>query len=603
MSNLPPWKATDASRKSFLEGGGEAGALMRAHDWASSPLGPPETWPEVLQVLVRLMLSSSQPMFLVWGPERVTLYNDGYAEILASKHPAMGKPFHDILAEIWDDLAPIVARAYAGESIHMDDIPLTMHRKGYPEETHFSFSYTPVRHEDGTVAGFFCPCTETTEQVLEQRRALLRDRLNEQLRTLSGTPEVMEAASRILGEHLDVDQVAYAEIDEPADRAMIARDWNNGVIPSIAGCHQLSIFGSFWDDLRRGETVAIGDLATDPRTSAPDSREAFARLSIAGSLKVPMIKNGRLVALLCVNCAAPRVWTPAEIRLVEEVAERTWAAVEWARSEAALRESEAKLAVVTAHAPVGIGLFDREGRWTFKNPILSELCGAFIPSRDPTMSAVWKAVNEAGRPVPPEDWPANRVIRGEEEAPDVYMCASNRGEIRWLRISAAPVPNSEYGVAIMEDVTAARRAEEQRALLMREVNHRAKNILSVVQSIAMSTAGAEESEFVDKFQQRVQALSANQDLLVRSEWKGVDLQRLVRAQLAHFADLLDDRITLSGPDVTVTTAASQSLGMVLHELATNAGKYGALTTPECRAEIEWGVRQDDTANSLFTMHW
>jgi CheY-like chemotaxis protein len=77
----------------------------------------------------------------------------------------------------------------------------------------------------------------------------------------------------------------------------------------------------------------------------------------------------------------------------------------------------------------------------------------------------------------------------------------------------------------------------------------------------------------------------------------------VRAQLAHFADLLDDRITLSGPDVTVTTAASQSLGMVLHELATNAGKYGALTTPEGRVEIEWGVRQDDPANSLFTMRW
>jgi two-component sensor histidine kinase/CheY-like chemotaxis protein len=183
------------------------------------------------------------------------------------------------------------------------------------------------------------------------------------------------------------------------------------------------------------------------------------------------------------------------------------------------------------------------------------------------------------------------------------MCASNRGEVRWLRISAAPVPDSEYGVAIMEDVTAARRAEEQRALLMSEVNHRAKNILSVVQSIAMSTAGAEESEFVEKFQQRVQALSANQDLLVRSEWKGVDLQRLVRAQLAHFADLLDERITLSGPDVTVTTAASQSLGMVLHELATNAGKYGALTTPEGRVEIEWGVRQDDPATSLFTMRW
>ena len=149
--------------------------LIRTFDWASSPLGHREAWPPFLVMLVDVMLVSSQPMFVVWGLERILIYNDHYAEILAAKHPAaFGQPFLDVWHEIHDDLRPIVERAYAGEPVRMDDITLIMHRKGYAEETHFSFSYTPVRGADGTVAGFFCPCIETTAQVLSERRQAFR---------------------------------------------------------------------------------------------------------------------------------------------------------------------------------------------------------------------------------------------------------------------------------------------------------------------------------------------------------------------------------------------------------------------------------------------
>jgi PAS domain S-box-containing protein len=117
------------------------------------------------------MLSSKQAMFIVWGPERTLLYNDAYAEILAAKHPqALGRDFLEVWQEIRSDLTPIVEMAYGGEPVHMDDITLIMYRKGYREETHFSFSYTPVRDETGRVAGFFCPCNEITGQVVAERR-------------------------------------------------------------------------------------------------------------------------------------------------------------------------------------------------------------------------------------------------------------------------------------------------------------------------------------------------------------------------------------------------------------------------------------------------
>jgi PAS domain S-box-containing protein len=117
------------------------------------------------------MLGSHQPMFIAWGPECTMLYNDGYAPMLGQRHPdALGKRFDEVWYDIMGDVGPIMNRAFAGEPIYMDDISFVMHRHGYPEQAHFSFSYTPVRVESGDVAGVFCTCAETTDTVLAERR-------------------------------------------------------------------------------------------------------------------------------------------------------------------------------------------------------------------------------------------------------------------------------------------------------------------------------------------------------------------------------------------------------------------------------------------------
>jgi two-component sensor histidine kinase len=133
---------------------------------------------------------------------------------------------------------------------------------------------------------------------------------------------------------------------------------------------------------------------------------------------------------------------------------------------------------------------------------------------------------------------------------------------------------------------------------MREVNHRAKNMLNVVDAIARQTATRNPEDFVERFSDRIQALSANQDLLVQNEWKGVDIEDLVRAQLALFADLIDSRIVVRGAKLCLNAASAQAVGLVLHELTTNAGKYGALSKKTGRVEIGWG-----TEGETFTMNW
>lgn len=172
----------DATPLAFLQGDGAIRAMMRTHDWSTSPLGHPTTWPATLRVVLGLMLDSKFPMFVAWGPELGFLYNDSYTEILGTKHPAsLGLRFQDIWSEIWDDLSPLIDCALEGEATYSDRLALTMRRYGYDEQTWFTYSYSPVRDETGQVVGMYCTCVEVTEQVLAEK---YRKEENERFRTL-----------------------------------------------------------------------------------------------------------------------------------------------------------------------------------------------------------------------------------------------------------------------------------------------------------------------------------------------------------------------------------------------------------------------------------
>jgi len=157
----------------MLSGGGAMGARIRSFDWAATELGVPADWPEALKTLVGVMLGSRQPMFTAWGPRRLTLYNDGYAEMMGAKHPAgLGEDFLSIWHEAHADLEPLMSQVFAGTSVYMDDLELHLDRGGQPGPSHFAFSWTPVRDADGGVVACFCACTEITAQVLvDQVRA------------------------------------------------------------------------------------------------------------------------------------------------------------------------------------------------------------------------------------------------------------------------------------------------------------------------------------------------------------------------------------------------------------------------------------------------
>ena len=154
----------------------------------------------------------------------------------------------------------------------------------------------------------------------------------------------------------------------------------------------------------------------------------------------------------------------------------------------------------------------------------------------------------------------------------------------------------------IRDITARKRTEEHVKLLMAEVNHRAKNLLAVVQAVAQQTAKfGDPSAYATRLTERIAGLAASQDLLVKTEWQGIELSDLVMAQLAHFKDLVGTRIAVEGPRVRLATASAQGIGMALHELSTNAAKYGALSNGEGRVSIRWEVTPDRPPR--FIMSW
>ncbi len=172
-----------------------------------------------------------------------------------------------------------------------------------------------------------------------------------------------------------------------------------------------------------------------------------------------------------------------------------------------------------------------------------------------------------------------------------------------IMLSPMEIDRRRLVLAMIRDITERKRAEARVQWLMREVNHRAKNILSVVQAMAHQTRAGLHQEFVSEFEERIRGLTASYDLLANNKWQNVPLAELVRVQLAPFGDVMDDRIAVHGPDFWITSAAAQTIGMALYELGTNADKYGALSTDAGRVDIVWRLERIDDDRFRFTMEW
>src|SRR5579864_7494409 len=192
---------------SFLAGGGEMGQRMRAHDWARSPLGVPQNWPQSLKTVVRVMLDSRYAMWMLWGPELTFFCNDAYLPTVGIKREwVLGARSDLVWEEIWPEIGPRIQQVLSrGEATWDEALQLFLERSGFPEETYHTFSYSPVYDDASKIAGMLCVVTEVTDRVIGERQLrALRDLATQSL-AVGSVEETCQGICRVLARYpLDV---------------------------------------------------------------------------------------------------------------------------------------------------------------------------------------------------------------------------------------------------------------------------------------------------------------------------------------------------------------------------------------------------------------
>ena len=232
-----------------------------------------------------------------------------------------------------------------------ENTPLTLARHGCLESTWWTFSYLPLRDEHGVVVGVHCVCIETTELVrlqqtlsAKQKQQAFQFELNDALRGASEPHALQAVAAQKLGEFLQASCAGYREIDEAGQHCVVRQDWTAGGFSGVVGTSRLDDFGPVMaQQLRAGRTVAVSDIEHDLRTAGEACPAAYQASGKKAFIDAPLVKEGRLAALLFVLSAAPRVWTDSEQALVEEVAERTWSSQQRLQAELDLRRTNQAL--------------------------------------------------------------------------------------------------------------------------------------------------------------------------------------------------------------------------------------------------------------------
>jgi len=562
---------------------------VQAFDWSATPLGPQSEWPKSLSSLVEVILTSSFPMFLLWGSDKILIYNDSYVDILGEHHPsALGKSFFDVWPEVREEIEPVINGAYAGTGSYFENLPVELMRFGYPEQTWFTFSYSPARDDEGRIAGALCVCVETTASMLKTERQAFLTSLRERLRTLGDPRQIVQEAQKALGEHLGANRVGYGSVD-PSERYFTTNEnWTDGTVPHHNGTHDLTVFGEpIYEAIRQGERLVVNDVRADERTLPPEIIAAFTALEIASGVTISLVKEGRLVAALYVHQDIARQWSESDLMTIEEVAEITWAAVEREAAERKLRQTEERYRRIFEQTSDLIITADLNQVITDCNPAAADAVGI------PREAAVGRSIAEF---VSPEDFGQTtqmlqqKLERGGTTRYDVRV-RNRSGEWLYWEINSGLATDGEgrpIGLHVIgRDITERKRAEEHQRLLINELNHRVKNTLAVIQSIAQQTlrSGDAPLDVQRDFESRLTALSSAHNILTRESWSSASMREIVESALAPFATR--SQIAIEGPDARLNPRTAVSLALAIHELATNAVKYGALSSDCGRISLGW----------------
>ncbi|WP_090561424.1 PAS domain S-box protein [Belnapia rosea] len=554
--------------------------LIQARDWSATPLGPAEAWPQSLRTTVEILLAHSIPMVALWGEDLVQIYNDGYRVLMGDKHPAgLGQPNRDCWPEIWHINEPIFRRVRHGETLTFEDRLDPIARHGSSGEAWFRPIYSPLRDEAGAIAGVLVTIVETTA------RMKARAAREESERRLGG----MVAASGLSSDFRALFEAAPAPflVVAPPDLQIVAANdaYLRATMTDRATLLGRMVFDAFPDD------------PVDPdRSGVANLRASFERvIATRGTDVMPVQRYPIRRPAELGGGFEERWWAPVnspvlghdgEIVFIIHRVEDVTAQI---RAKAAQRRSEERFRLIVENThDYAIFTTDAEDRIDAWFPGAARVFGWSAEEAIGQPSAILFTPEDREQGVPETE---AEVARRDGVTPNArwYMRKDGariviEGSTRALR---GPDGALQGFIKIGQDVTERRASEERQRLLMREVDHRAKNALAVVQTVLRLTRADDMPSLVRAIEGRVAALARAQTLLADQRWHGADLRIVLLGELAPF--LVGQRADLSGPEVFLPAAMAQPMAMAVHELATNALKHGALSVPEGRIAVAWSL--------------
>lgn len=289
----------------------------------------------------------------------------------------VGSTMREIVGDAaFDRLLPYLSKALEGERVGYEQWLVF----GNGSRRFMRATYVPSLQADGSVSGIYAMISDATEPQIAQEELRTREdtlsflsALGESTRMLWDPDETVGRTAMMLGQHLRASRCIYCELEEDQETIINLHDWSP-TVPSIAGLAlTMSQFGPFvGDPLRKGQTLVANDVL---REAPPDDAAALIQIQIHAQIACPLLKDGRLVAIMAVHSEVPREWTRHEIDLVELVIERCWTEIGRARAERGLRQSESRLRQILEAATVGVIVNDRKGRFSYCNPPLLAMLG------------------------------------------------------------------------------------------------------------------------------------------------------------------------------------------------------------------------------------
>uniref|UniRef100_UPI0007842BE0 PAS domain-containing protein n=1 Tax=Aureimonas sp. AU4 TaxID=1638163 RepID=UPI0007842BE0 len=435
----------------------------------------------------------------------------------------------------------------------------------------------------------------------ERQEALLK--LGDLASQTDAKTDLTTQALAILGETLDIHRVGYATVGVDQNRVAIAAEWCAPGVTPLSGPLHISHFGAQFLDALRSGFVRIDDVEVDPLTS--DKTEAWRAIGSRSLLNLTVVREDRVEVILFLHAREPRTWPDEEVDFVRDVLNRAWISSQ--RRQAQLQLADAERRLRHAHEAADLGVYefnvatgaltwDRRCREVFgiaaDDPVThrDEILALTHPDdTDRVAQASKRAVED-----PPE--PLDIVYR---------IVRPTDGEVRHVHATAQLIRNDRDErilIGLLRDVTLEKESENRQRLLARELQHRVKNTLAIVKALANQTLRRAPStaEGIANFAARLDALSQAHDVLTATNWTGASMREVVAGALAthETGEPEAPRIRFGGPDIALDARQSLALSLALHELATNAVKYGALSVETGAVDLAWWIERDDDQPAL-----